>query len=116
MLTNKRRHKRIPLAASATITYSSEESSEIIQTMIADISLSGVGVYSDKRIREGTGLSIEISFISAQGLMTTAFMKGESVYDRVIGDLYFMGIEFDEEISPINQPSLYDHLQKILTY
>ena len=110
----KKRHRRVPLAASAIITYTIEESSERILAMIADISLSGIGVYSDKRIREGTDVSIEITFISATGLMTTDSTKGESVYIREIGGMYFIGIEFDEEINPIKQPSVHEHLQKIL--
>jgi len=59
-MIDKRRHKRVPLAASASIKYTSGESPERILAMIADISLSGIGVYSDKRIREGAGLSIKL--------------------------------------------------------
>ena len=113
-MMKKRRHRRVPLAASAAITYTIEESSERILAMTADISLSGIGVYSDKRIREGIELSIEITFISAHGLMTTEFIQGESVYIREIGSMYFIGIEFDEEINPVKQPSVHDHLQHIL--
>ena len=114
-MINKRRHKRVPLAASATIKYNFEENPEPIQAMTADISFAGIGVYSDKPIREGTSLSIEITFISAKGIMTTASIQGESVYVREMGGIYFIGIEFDEEINPIKQPSLHDHLKKILS-
>ena len=114
-MTNKRRHKRVPLAASATIRYTSEESPQPIQAMISDISLSGMGVYLDTPIREDTGLLIDISFISSEGLMTTASLQGESVYVREMGGMYFMGIEFNEEINPLKQPSLHQHLQNILS-
>jgi len=115
-MISKRKHKRVPLAASATIKYTTEESPERILAMTADISLSGIGVYSDKRISEGTVLSIEITFIAANGQMTTDSIEGESVYIRDIGGMYFIGIEFDEEINPIKQPSVYEHLQKILIW
>jgi len=32
-----------------------------------------------------------------------------------MGGMYFIGIEFDEEINPIKQPSVHEHLQKVLT-
>ncbi len=119
-MMDKRRHKRVPLAASATIRYNSEGSSEPIQAMTADISLSGIGIYSDKPIREGTGLSIEITFFSTEDVTMTVSLQGESVYAREMGGemggMYFVGIEFDEEINPIQQPSLHHHLQKILSW
>jgi c-di-GMP-binding flagellar brake protein YcgR len=113
-MINKRRHKRVPLAASATIMYEFEGATERIEVMIADISLSGIGAYSDKRIKDGSRLSIEVIFISTGGLMKTVSMRGESVYAREIGGKYFIGIQFDEEINAVQQPSLHDHLQKIL--
>jgi len=113
---NKRRHKRVPLAGSATIKVSSEKNPESIHAMTADISLSGIGIYSDKSVKERVGLSIEITFVSVEGVMRTAFIQGESVYVREIGGMYFIGIEFDEEINPANQQLLHDHLQKILSW
>jgi c-di-GMP-binding flagellar brake protein YcgR len=115
-VVNKRRHKRVPLAASATIRYNSGEGPETIQSLIADISLSGIGIYSDKAIGEGTEMSVEIDFISTEGLITKASVMGESVYAREMGGgMFFMGIEFDEEIDAEKQPALYDHLGKILS-
>ncbi len=114
-MINKRRHKRVPLAASAVIEFNLDADAERIHVMIADISLSGIGIYSDKKIKEGTDLSIEINFISTEGRMTTAAMRGECIYGREIGTMYFIGIEFDEELTSINQQPLYDHLQKILS-
>lgn len=113
-MTNKRRHRRVPLAASAAIQYVHGEVTERLRALIADISLSGIGVYADRSIREGTELSIEVTFISTEGLTATAFMRGECVYAREMGGVYFIGIEFDEEVDPAKQPSLYSHLQKIL--
>lgn len=113
-MISRRRHKRVPLTATATIQYNVEEGSKQIQAMVSDISLSGMGVYLDKPLREDTALSIEITFISTEGLITTASIQGESVYVREMGGMYFMGIEFDEEINPSTQPSLHQHLQKIL--
>ncbi len=115
-MTNKRRHKRVPLAATAAMKYALEESGEPVQVVIADISMSGLGVYSDRPLKEGTELSIEIAFISTEGQIKTASLRGEGVYVREMGSMYFMGIEFDEEINPQKQPFLHDHLQKILSW
>ncbi|HWR57578.1 MAG TPA: PilZ domain-containing protein [Thermodesulfovibrionales bacterium] len=115
-MINKRRHKRVPLAATAVIEYALEKDARPIKALIADISLSGVGIYSDRPMREGSGSSIEITFISAEGLTRTSSMQGNAVYTREIGDMYFIGIEFDEEINQERQPFLHDHLRNILSW
>ncbi len=47
--------------------------------------------------------------------MTPGSLQGESVYVRDMGGMYFIGTKFDEEINPIKQPSVHEHLQKVLT-
>jgi len=113
-MTNRRRHRRVALAATATLAFSGEKGVQSVQTMIADISLCGVGVYSDDPIKEDIDLSIQINFISPGGVMRTDSMEGRTVYARPIRNIYFIGIEFDSEISPSGQPFLYEHLQRSL--
>ncbi|HYA27040.1 MAG TPA: PilZ domain-containing protein [Thermodesulfovibrionales bacterium] len=114
-MLNKRRDKRVPLAATAVIKYALEENAKPIQTWIADISLSGIGVYSNGPIREGAGLSIDVIFISAEGQKRTASLQGNTIYTREMGGMYFIGIEFDEEINPARQPALHERLRNILS-
>jgi hypothetical protein len=115
-MTNRRKHRRIVLAATATLTFGGDSDLQSVQTMIADISLCGVGVYSDNLIKEDTDLSIEIHFISLGGIMRSDSMRGRSVYARKIRNIYFIGIEFDSEINAAGQPFLYEHLQGILQW
>jgi len=63
-----------------------------------------------------TNVSITtINFISIDGIKTDS-IEGCIVYNKDIGNIYFMGIELNEEINPEKQPSLYKHIQKILTW
>lgn len=86
-----------------------------MQAMTCSISLGGIGLYSDDSIEDDTNVSITINFLSADGIRTDS-IEGCVKYNKKIGDIYFMGIQFDEEVSPINQPSLYERIQKILTW
>ncbi len=87
-----------------------------LQTMAASISMGGIGVYSDDPVEIETDVSLSIHFISAEGLMETATAEGHVVYDKTIGAMHFIGIQFDEDLSPEGQPSLHAHLQKILAW
>lgn len=103
-MITERRHKRVPLDVTAVIKYVHDENVKPLQALIADISLSGIGLYSNRPIRESTGLSIEVIFMSAEGQMRTASLQGDTVYTRDMGGIYFIGTEFDDEINPARQP------------
>ncbi len=106
VMMGKRRHERFPLAASAAIEYGSKKGTEQMQALIADISLSGIGIYSDRRIRAGTRLSIDVTFISPEGRLTTVSVQGKSIYARKVGNMFFIGVEFDETMTSAKRPSL----------
>ncbi len=112
-MTNKRRHKRFPLTGSAVITFPDQENDDKVNTIISDISRSGLGLYSDVPLKDNVDVSVEIKFISADGLIKTDFIEGHIVYVRKFGEMYFLGIQFHNEVNPTNQPFLNEHLQKI---
>jgi c-di-GMP-binding flagellar brake protein YcgR len=113
---NKRQHKRIPLASFATVRRAGEtEPDRLIQTFTADISMSGIGLYSDTPLDLDTDLAIAIHFMGQGGLITEQ-IEGRIVYVNEIGKFYFVGIQFREEISPVNQPLLHERLQRILDF
>ncbi|NWF75810.1 MAG: PilZ domain-containing protein [Nitrospirae bacterium] len=112
-MTNKRRHKRFPLTGSAVLTFSGIGNDEKINTIISDISLSGIGLYSDIPLKDNADVSVEIKFIATDGLIKTDFIQGHIVYVRKFGDMYFLGIQFHNEINESNQPYLNEHLQKL---
>ncbi|MCL5022231.1 MAG: PilZ domain-containing protein [Nitrospirae bacterium] len=113
---NKRRHKRVPISATATLRFKEGNETQSVQTMAASIALGGIGVYSDNPVEIETDVSITIDFISSDGMIKSSSTEGRVVYDKTIGTMHFIGIQFDEELNAENQPALYEHLQKILSW
>jgi hypothetical protein len=114
MAETKRRHRRFPIAASAVLTFSREEGDDSLEAVVANISFGGMGIYSRERLEKGMPVLIEIHFISFDGSVKTSFLEGVTVYDtRSLGDLWFVGIVFNKEVNPADQPLLHDHLQKV---
>jgi c-di-GMP-binding flagellar brake protein YcgR len=110
-MINKRRYTRVPISGLAALVL--EEKGEIhsIQTVIANISLRGIGLYSYNSIKVKTSVSITINFISADGILKTNSIEGCVIRNKKIDNTYFIGIQFNEEINARNQPSLFKHLQ-----
>jgi c-di-GMP-binding flagellar brake protein YcgR len=113
-MINRRRHKRIIISGSATLEFNKKGEIQSIQTLIANISLQGIGLYSYSSIKAGTRVSITARFISLDSGLKTDSVEGRVVSNRKIGHTHFLGIQFDEEINAQNQPSLFKQLQNIL--
>ena len=88
-----------------------------VETMvaIANISLSGMGLYSYTPVEKGTEVSIEISFVSDKGVDRKDRIEGKIVWLSTQERLHFMGIAFDKEMNPSEQPFLYDYFRKVVT-
>ena len=114
-MINQRRHKRVPITGTATLKFEDKGEIKSIQTMTVNISLGGIGLYSDDPIEDDTDVSITINFISVDGIKTDS-IEGCVVYNKNIGGIYFMGIQFNKELNSENQPALYEHIQKILIW
>lgn len=113
-LAEKRRHKRVPLAALVTLAYEGGEDMLYLQGMVASISSGGVGLYLGKTLEDGTDVTLEVIFLVSGGEVKTETVKGTVVYSNLIRNTYFVGIEFDVELTPKGQPELYRRIQKIL--
>ena len=113
-MINRRQHKRIIISGSATLEFKKRGEIQSIQTLIANISLQGIGLYSYTSIKAGTSVLITTHFISSDGVLKTDSIEGRVVSNRKIGKTHFLGVQFDEEINAQNQPSLFKHLQNIL--
>jgi c-di-GMP-binding flagellar brake protein YcgR len=113
-MINHRRHKRVPITGSATLKFKNNDEIKSIQALPVDIALGGIGLYSDDPIEDDTDVSITINFISVDGVKTDS-IEGCVVYNKNIWGIYFVGIQFNKELNPENQPVLYDHIHKILT-
>jgi hypothetical protein len=112
-MINQRRHKRIPITGTVTLKFEDKGEFRSIQSLPGSISLAGLGLYADDPIGDDTRVSITVNFISFDGIKTDS-IDGLVVYNRNIGGMYFIGIQFKEEINPDNQPLLYEHIHKIL--
>lgn len=111
----KRRHKRVPISASVGIAYEDREKGGTFRAMAADISLSGIGLYCDSPLEPETEVSLTVNFISRDGGISSTTLRGNIVYVKEIGDMHFIGVEFNEELNKAAQPLLYEHVKEILT-
>ncbi len=113
-MINKRKYKRVPMTGTAIVKFENR-GYVTIKTTTGSISLGGIGLYSDDPIDIDTNVSITINFITVDGIKSDS-IKGCVKHNKKIGGIYFLGIYFSEEINPKNQPSLYEHIQNILTW
>ncbi len=96
----------------ATISGAREDS--FFTTTIANISLTGLGVYSDSSIGKGRKVTIVISFVDRNGKMRQETTTGWVDWQRRFLDLYLIGILFDEELNTGKQPQLIEHLSWLI--
>ncbi|NWF75018.1 MAG: PilZ domain-containing protein [Nitrospirae bacterium] len=82
----------------------------IINTTIANISMSGIGLYSDKKIDKGEKVKLSISFIDYRGKTTEEFVEGKVDWLKKFKNIYLIGIIFDEELNIQRHPKLLKHL------
>lgn len=113
-MVDRRWHKRVSITGIAILKFEKRGDIQSIQAVPSNISLEGIGLYADVPIEIDTNISITINFISADGLKADS-IEGRLVHYKDIGNIYFIGIQFNEEINPANHPSLYEHIQRILT-
>jgi len=115
-MPDNRRHKRVPLAAIAKLSLEDAGNVHAIDAFTADISMSGIGVYSETAIDIDRDVTLAIEFLGNDGLLRTDTIGGHVVYNNILGTKYFTGIEFNEQISPLGQPFLFERLQRILAW
>lgn len=84
------------------------------KTTIANISLTGLGVYSDQPIGKGRKVAISVSFVDRNGRLRRDSAIGWVDWQRKFMDLYLVGILFSEEMNALNQPRLIEHLSWLI--
>jgi hypothetical protein len=109
---NQRRHKRIPVSGVATVVFNGKEGLHSVQALTGNMSFAGIGLYSDDRIAEEADVVTTMNYLTIRGVMEKAVIEGHVVYNKPVGQLYFIGIQFDQEINRTNQPSLYEHIER----
>ena len=107
-----REHQRYPISATADIRIKDENNAPI-DTLVANISKTGLGLYSYVSIPDETPVFIDISFIGIKGLEKDT-IEGKILHSSKLGSLYYVGVLFDEEINSAAQPWLYRHFWRIV--
>jgi c-di-GMP-binding flagellar brake protein YcgR len=109
-MIKKRRSTRIPISGIANIEFKDHGKIHSIQTVIANVSLRGMGVYAYNSIKIKTHASILITFVFSDGSLRTDSLTGRIISNKKIQNTYFLSVQFDEEIDPENQPYLSNYL------
>ena len=114
-MTNQRKHERFAITGIATLQFEDKGETKTTQATLSTISSEGIGLYTNSPIKVNQDVSLTINFISEDGMKSNS-IKGSVIYNRDLGNRYFIGIQFNEDIHSKNQPLLYAHLQKIINW
>lgn len=99
---------RYQFFGNATVTVPKKKN--IINTTIANISFSGIGLYSPTPIGKGKKVRIKITFIDRAGKTCEDITTGKIDWQSKFKNAYLLGILFDEELNILSQPKLLEHL------
>jgi hypothetical protein len=103
-----RKWQRYHFFGSAVVTVPKEKG--VIDATIANISFSGIGLYSSQPIGKGKRVNIRISFLDKAGKVQEDTVSGKVDWQKKFKNMYLTGVIFDEEPNILNQPRLVEHL------
>jgi hypothetical protein len=103
-----RKWYRYQFFGNATVTVPKEKI--VIDATIANISFSGIGLYSPTPIGKGKKVRIKITFIDRAGKICEDITTGKIDWQSKFKNTYLVGILFDEELNILSQPMLLEHL------
>lgn len=103
-----RKWNRYQFFGSAAVTVLKEK--KVVDATIANISFSGIGLYSSRSIGKGRMVSIKVSFVDRAGKTREDTISGKVDWQKKFKDMYLVGVLFDEEPNITNQPNLLEHL------
>lgn len=109
----KRRSIRFPIFAIAELRSNTQSWESSITTMVDNISLHGIGLYSLRPVEKGEDVQMNIRFIDRDGSEKNGVLSGNVVWSVRYHDVYLVGIAFKEEITPANNPALYSYYQEL---
>lgn len=103
-----RKWNRYQFFGSAAVTVLKEK--KVVEATIANISFSGIGLYSSLSIGKGRVVSIKVSFVDRAGKTRGDTISGKVDWQKKFKGMYLVGVLFDEEPNITNQPNLLEHL------
>ena len=86
----------------------------VLNTTIANISLSGLGLYSTSSIGRGKKVKVTICFVDKNGRVQEEMATGRVDWQRKFLNMRLIGIIFDEELNAVSQPKLLEHLSWLI--
>lgn len=104
----QRKWYRYHFFGSAKVTILKED--KVVDTDIANLSLSGIGLYSTESIGKGKRIKILISFIDRNGKIQEEIADGIVSWERKFKTKYLIGVVLTEELSVYKHPRLIEHL------
>jgi len=107
-LTEERKWYRYQFFGKAIVKNPKEKL--LIETTIANISFSGIGLYSGKTIGKGKKVNITVSFVDRKGKIVEDSTTGTVDWQKKFRNMYLIGILFDQELHFDGQPKLIEHL------
>jgi hypothetical protein len=99
---------RYQFFGTAAVTVSEENI--VVDTSIANVSFSGIGLYCPTPLGKNKKVDIKISFINKDGKICEDAITGKVDWQSKFKNIYLLGILFDEELNMTNQPELLEHL------
>ena len=111
----KRKHKRFSITGTATLQFEDGGKSRTIRAVLSNISSVGMGLYADSPVEIHKQVSVTINFISLDGIEDSV-IEGRVLYDKDLGNIHFVGIQFNEDVNSKNQPVLFKHIENILAF
>jgi hypothetical protein len=105
---DSRKWYRYQFFGSASVTIVKEK--KTVEATVANISFSGIGLYSSTQIGKGKKVKIKISFIDRAGKVKEDITSGKVDWQSKFKKTYLIGIVFDDELNILSQPNLLDHL------
>jgi PilZ domain-containing protein len=104
----QRKYPRFPVSASAIVKTSSDRVK--FPGSIEMFSRSGAGIYTNVMVEKGTSIQLEIDiYTGAQS--SKCHLSGRVKNFTEWGEKGLLGVQFDQEIGPQNEPALYDYLE-----
>jgi hypothetical protein len=103
---------RYQFFGNATVSLLKED--KVLNATIANISLSGLGLYSTVPVGKGKKVKISISYVDRNGRVREDEATGKVDWQKKFLNMYLVGIKFEEELTTANQPHLLDHLTYLI--
>jgi hypothetical protein len=103
---------RYQFFGNATVTF--EKENKVISATIANISLSGLGLYSATPIGKQKKVKVTISYVDKNGRVREDVAKGKIDWQKKFLNMYLVGVKFEEELNTSNQPHLLEHLTYLI--